>query len=707
MKRITAIALIVFFFPSLALHAQLPALQQKAIVLKRMIELKHYSPRPVDDNFSMAVFKKIIEEADPGRIFFTAAEFKKLQTFSTSLDDELQGKSWGFFDQFSAVYKKALMRADTLAGKTLQKPFDFSVNETIITSKEDNFNFAADNIALAALWSKRLKLQVMGRIYDATTADSAKKISFKDALISMEAATREKVKLAEKKIIKEILDFPDGYNAFVSEIYLNAIASCFDPHTSYFSPQEKEDFQAHLSTEAFSFGIGLDENENGQVVIDQLVPGGPAWKSGELHDGDELLSLQWEGKEAVDMTSASLEEVYDVLDQPSHDRLVFKFRKADGATVIVLLRKEKIENEENIVKGFMLKARLPDGQGEKKIGYILLPGFYTEWGNESGSGCANDVAKAIIRLKKENIDGLILDVRYNGGGSLGEALEMAGIFIDEGPLASEKNRDGKQITLKDPNRGTIYDGPMVLMVNGQSASASELLAAMLQDYNRAVIVGSDTYGKATAQRSFSLDTLSNKAEPVENKEMVKITFAKLYRLTGGSAQFSGVSPDVVLPDAFDALKYREKFSKYALTPDTGKRNSYYKPLPSLPVSELVRRSATRVIASNEFMEIKKFIEDEKKLQAVTMRTIPLKWDSFERWVKENEMDEGISNEEETPTKKFTVENHAGDKELFRNNAYAKEVNEVWLKNIAVDIYIEEAFSVLLDLINLHKTANQN
>ncbi len=700
MKKIVAVTFTVLFFSFGVLRAQLPALQRKAIILKRMIELKHYSPKPVDDSFSVAVFNSVIEEADPRRIFFTAPEFKQLQAFSSSLDDELQGKGWGFFDQFSVVYKNALMRADTLAGKTLQKPFDFSANETITSSKEDNFNFAADNTTLAARWSRRLKLQVMGRIYDAATADSAKKISFKDALVSMEAATREKVKEAEKKSIKKILDPPGGYDAFVSEIYLNAIASCFDPHTNYFSPQEKEDFQAELSTEAFSFGIELDENEKGQVLIDQLVPGGPAWKSGELHDGDELLSLQWEGKEAVDLTGASLEEVYEVLNQSSHDRMVFKFRKADGATVIVLLRKEKIENEENIVKGFMLK-------GEKKIGYILLPGFYTEWGNESGSGCANDVAKAIIRLKKENIDGLILDVRYNGGGSLGEALEMAGIFIDEGPLSSEKNKDGKQITMKDPNRGTIYDGPMALMINGQSASASELLAAMLQDYNRAVIVGSESYGKATAQRMFSLDTISNLAAPAENKEMLKITIAKLYRLTGGSAQFNGVSPDVILPDAFDALEFREKFSKYALTPDSGKRNSYYKPLPPLPVSELANKSATRVNASDAFREIKKFIEKGKKFYTATTKTIPLKWDSFEKWMKENETDEDILNDEDAPTKKFIVENHGGDKELFRNNPYAKEVNEVWLKNIAGDIYIEEAFSVLLDLINLQKPANQN
>ncbi|MGH2553565.1 MAG: carboxy terminal-processing peptidase [Chitinophagaceae bacterium] len=687
---------IIFLAFSFLNHAQLPPLQQKAIHMKRMIGLKHYSPRMVNDSFSWAVFKMMIEETDPRRIFFTAAEFRQLQSFSFSLDDELQGKGWGFIDQFSSVYKNALLRADTIAEKALKKPFDFSVNETITSSREDDFNFAADRPALESRWSRRLKFHIMNRIYEASSSDSIKKNSFKEALVSIEASTREKVKLGEKKNIKNVLNFAGGYDVFISSLYLNAIASCFDPHTNYFSPQGKEDFQAQLSTESFSFGIELEENDKGQVVIDKLVPGGPAWKSGELHEGDELLSLQWEGKEAVDMSGATMEDVYEVLDQSSHERMVFKFRKTDGATAIVLLRKEKIENDENIVKGFLLK-------GEKKIGYILLPGFYTEWGNESGSGCANDVAKAIIRLKKENIDGLILDVRYNGGGSVGEALEMAGIFIDEGPLSSEKNKDGKQITLKDPNRGTIYDGPLALMVNGQSASASELLAATLQDYNRAVIIGSDTYGKATAQRMFSIDTISTEAMPAENKEMVKITIAKLYRLSGGSAQFTGVLPDVILPDAFDALEFREKFSKYALTPDTGKKNNYYKPLPSIPVSELVKRSAARVVASEAFNEIKKFIEEGKKKYSAKTRTIPLKWDQFEIWMKENEKMERILNEDELPTKKFTVENHAGDKDSFRNNAYAREVNDVLLKNISGDIYIDEAFSVLLDLILLQKS----
>ena len=335
-----------------------------------------------------------------------------------------------------------------------------------------------------------------------------------------------------------------------------------------------------------------------------------------------------------------------------------------------------------------------------------MPGFYTEWENESGSSCANDVAKEIVKLKKENIDGLVLDVRFNGGGSVGEAMDMIGIFIEEGPVAGEKMREGKVIYLKDPNRGTIYDGPMVLMVNGQSASASEMLAASLQDYNRAVIVGSNTYGKATMQQMFMLDTFTKKPPKAGNeKDMVKITTGKLYRLNGGSAQLNGVKPDVELPDAFDAIDYREKFSPLALPSEPVAKNNYYKPLSSLPVSELAKRSATRINADKEFEKIRKFI-DIMKMRMAKTETIPLKWDAYEQWAKQNELEiDVMKGNMETTSKKFTVDNHTQDKIFLMNNQYGIEVNKGWLQNIAEDIYIQEAFSVLCDLINLQKPQN--
>ena len=664
--------------------------------------MKHYSPRPVDDSFSVAVFQSVLDNADPRHLYFTVADYQQLLSYNTKLDDEMQGNGWGFYDKFNELYKKAVTRADSIVNKLLQKPFDYSAAETItsLRRRSGGFTFSPDVAALTNKWSRYLKYLILDNVYDAVKDDSTKRITFKMGLISLEPGIREKIKKTELKTLKRILDYPAGYSALVTEIYLNSIAACFDPHTNYFSPQGKEEFQAELSTEAYLFGIVFVENEKGQIVIDKLTPGLAAWNSGEVHKGDELVSLAWEGKKVQDMTGATLEEVYGVLDQSLHDKLLFGFKKAEGTMSMVVLRKEKTVNEENIVKSFVLK-------GEKKIGYILLPSFYTEWENETGSSCANDVAKEILKLKKENIDGLILDVRYNGGGSVGEALEMSGIFIDEGPLAAEKQKNGKFITLKDPNRGTIYDGPLALMVNGQSASASELLAACLQDYNRAVIIGSNTYGKATGQVIFPMDTVTRKTMSGNEKgDIVKITVEKLYRVSGKTAQLHGVTPDVLIPDAFDGLEIGEKFEDNPLTADSVKRNNYYKPLPYLPVSELAHRSAARVIANPDFQIIKKIVEEERKAMQTQSRTVPLKAELFEKWAQQQEIDLKAMKGEGRPTNKFTAENHGQDKLLLKNNEYAKEINQGWLDNLADDIYIQEVFLVLTDLIDLQKNATK-
>ena len=664
-----------------------------------MIELNHLSPRPVDDSFSVAMFRSLLKIADRRRLLFTEAEYKSLLIYSTGLDDELQGKNWNFFELFESLYKRSLTRADSIINKLLQKPFDFSVNESVTTSNEETFNFATDIPALSNRWSRYLKYRALNQFFDMVSADSTGKTTMKTSISNSEVKVRDRIRVSESKALKKILDHPDGFSEHIFQLYLNAIASCFDPHTNYFSQEGKEEFKEALSTEALSFGLELQENEKGQIVINELKPGGPAWKSGDVNEGDELLSLQWEGKETVEMAGLSLEDAYEVLDQSVTDRLVLRSKKSDGSIKIVFLRKEKLENEENIVKGFVLK-------GEKKIGYILLPAFYTQWENETGSSCANDVAKEIVKLKRENIDALILDIRYNGGGSLGEAMEMAGIFIDEGPLMGQKQRDGKIIYLKDPNRGMIYNGPMALMVNGQSASASEILASTLQDYNRAVIVGSNTFGKATMQQMMALDTTIKKPGNISGaKDIVKITTGRLYRLNGETAQLNGVRPDIVLPDAFDGVDYREKFIPFALASDRVAKNGYYKPLATIPVGELVIKSSERVANNKEFEAIKNMVTAMKARRA-KIETIPLKQEGFEQWAKQREQEMNIIEAHTLSAGKFTVDNHGLDKALLTNNSgYAKEINNEWLHNIAEDIYIQETFSVLCDLIKLNQFKN--
>ncbi len=676
------------------LSGQPAPLQQKAVLVKRMIELNHFSPRPVDDSFSLSMFKTILNRADGRRLLFTDPEYKSLQAFSLQLDDELNNKGWAFYDLFSSLYQKAVKRADSIIAKVTAKPFDFTVNETVTSVNGNPFLFAADIPALAGRWSRNLKFKALDQLFDMAVEDTTAMVSLKTVITVSEVKVREQLKKTEIRNLKRITEHPTGVEGYITELYLDALAESFDPHTNYFSPQGKQEFQEQLSTEALSLGLDIDENEKGQITVDKLAPGGPAWKSGDLNKGDVILSILWEGKETKDMTGLGLQEAQEELDRSAEGKIIIRIRKTDGTIRTVMLRKEKIENEENVVKGFVL-------EGEKKIGYILLPGFYTEWENETGSSCANDVAKEIVKLKKENIEGLILDVRYNGGGSVGEAMDMIGIFVDEGPQAGIRTKEPKIVYLKDPNRGTIYSGPLVLLVNGQSASASEMLAAALQDYNRAVIAGSPTFGKATMQQMMALDTAMKKP-PMNDRgmDMVKITTGKLYRLNGESVQKNGVQPDVYLPDAFDAIEYREKFLPNVLSSEPVAKNSYYKPLPPLPVNELAAKSAIRLKDDDNFRDIRRIITLMIARRERT-ETISLKVDEFEKWARQNEKErEALQGTGLATATAFKVGNHNLDRALLANNEYARELNQQWLDDIGEDIYIREAFLVLCDLIKL-------
>lgn len=662
-----------------------PAAQQQAILLKRMIEKHHYAPRPVNDSFSATVFSAVVSALDPQHSLLLAEDYNRLAAHRYRLDDELQGGSWAFTDLATSLYRQGLKRKDSVINALLQKPLDLTADETITFTRDKNASYAATITELRNRWNKWLKLQLLYHAYSLQEAQTTR-TTLKDIIAKNETLLRQKLKKSSG-----LQTGTDDPSLVVKKNYLHAVSTAFDPHSLFFSPDEKAEFQAALSTEQASFGFVVDEKE-GKVVIGQLLPGGPAWKSGNLHRNDQVLQLRFGNKEPIDAGLLSAEEVEEAL-QTSEPLVTVKVKKANGLVEEVTLRSEKIEIEENSVKGYVIK-------GDKKIGYISLPDFYTTWAEESGSGCASDVAKAIVHLKKEGIDGLILDVRYNGGGSLEEALELAGIFIEEGPLLGVQDRNRKIGFLKDPNRGTIWDGPMVLLINGQSASASEMLAATLQDYNRAVIVGSTSYGKATMQAIYPMDSTTSDRMVTSSNGYVKITTGKLYRLNGGTAQQLGVVPDIHLPDPFDALEYKERFSPGALPPDSVKRNAYYKPLAALPVKELAVLSEKRVGTKPHFVAIEKGIKQYAEAINAKKQVIPLKPEAFEKWVAANEKAEReLSTTAESGNALFAVINHGGDGQRLQNNAYASELNSHIIKNLQVDIYIEEALQVLKDLIS--------
>ncbi|MEO6722936.1 MAG: S41 family peptidase, partial [Ferruginibacter sp.] len=448
----------------------------------------------------------------------------------------------------------------------------------------------------------------------------------------------------------------------------------------------KTDFDTQMSGLEFSTGFEMDENEKGEWVITYLVPGGPAWRNGELHKGDVLLKIKSGNKPELDLADASTEQLGRILESSSNEKITITVRTISGAQKVAVLSKEKITNEEGVVKSYILT-------GAKKIGYITLPGFYVKEGDEDNSnGCSNDVAKEVVKLKKDSIAGLILDLRFNGGGSLWEALELAGIFINEGSLTSTRDKAGKVHFLKDPNRGTIYDGPLLVMVNTMSASASELVAAVLQDYHRALIVGSTTYGKGSAQVVLPLDTTGNFSKTKKYDSYVKVTNSKFYRVDGSTNQWKGVIPDIELPDMYAMDKFKEKSSVSALQPDMSKA-AIYQPLPPIPFAPLKLSSNARVRSDSSFLAITKFTSWYHSIDGI--RIIPLQWPGYTTYYKRiTEMYSSIAGD--MKNKKITVTNNGLDLKVPLITDQSKATNDINIQRIQTDNYIAESYKIMQD-----------
>jgi len=670
------------------------SIEQKASdawLISRMVEKFHVEPRPLTKDMSAAIFDRMLDEFDGQHLIFTTADIRQLSAYRLTLDDEILNKRTGFLTLLSGLYRQRLMETDSMVDIIAAKPFTFSLHETL-TVTEDTSSPANGQAARTKIY-KLLKYSVGHTIAGDMLQNSAFTAKSRD---SLEILLRKKVTARLKRTIRRVLQSPMGIDNVVGAMYCEALATCYDPHTDYFPPDEKAAFESELGNKPLSFGLTLTEDENGNAVIGRLQAGGPAFQSGNLHAGDKILTVRWDDKEAIDVSGASLEETQRILADEGGTRLTMTVKKSDGTTRDVSLQKQKLatgEEDEDKVKGFILK-------GAQTVGYISLPAFYSDWEDSRGiNGCANDVAKEILKLKKENINGLILDLRYNGGGSMQEAIELAGIFIDNGPVAQIKTREAKVITLKDVNRGTVYDGPLLLLVNGSSASASEMLAGTLQDYHRAVIVGSPTYGKATAQVVLPMDTtidLNTYNGQAQASSYIKMTIEKLYRVTGNTAQRTGVQPDVTLPDPPDALAQRESDEKFALPATTIAANKYYQPLAPLPVAALQAVARKAMDSSSFFREASQHPLPAKK----PAQDLSLYLDDIIAVRKKEIAAEGAveadSSDKTTPA--FSITNPAYENQRLQADPEWRQMNEERKNDVLHDPYIIVAYQLVAPLM---------
>ena len=692
MKRINYLLLLL---PIAAVRAQpnTATVKQKAFVLKRFMELNHYQPLVWNDTSSAMLYNKWIDELDEEKLFFTQKDIALLEPYKTRLDDELLGKSTAGQDFFSLsvlLFERRLQKTDSIIKAALAKPADFS--------KVDNISwpyttFAASEPEIAQRWQKYLKWKTLNYIADYITDDEKTVAENIPAdFTKLELKAREKLKQGELAYIKSLLKTPKEFIADKSDSYLDAIAWCYDPHSSYMNIKLKKEFETMLSASEYSAGFDLEENDKGDLNISYLQPGGSAWRSGQLHTGDILIKVKVNGNEkrVEDLAEGELDRF---LTGSSQDDLEITVKTASGEMKTVKLSKEKVSDDGSVVKSYVLRSG-------KNVGYINLPGFYSreletirDENDIKYDGCANDVSKEIVKLKKDSIAGLILDLRNNGGGSMWEAMQLAGIFIDIGPVASVKDKEGKVHFLKDPNRGTIYDGPMMVLINGASASASEFTSAVLQDYNRALIVGGITYGKGTAQSVMPLDTSKT---PAGNNYMdfVKVTGQKFYRVNGSTVQWKGVIPDILLPDMYADDSFKEKANISALQPDNSKKGMY-QPLEMLPVQTLKVKCEQRIATDGYF----KAISDFGKWINVykSGRVIPLDWAGYATHYKKTmEMYKLVGEDEKHPSS-ITVSNNAFDRERINlSTNKSKEINEAYLDQLRNDHYVTEAYNIMID-----------
>ncbi len=536
----------------------------------------HYQPEKLDDAFSKRVFDLSLKRDDYRKTFLLASDVESLRHYQNDIDDEIKNSRSDFFDLSTKLMAQRVKEMQALYREILAKPFDFTTQETFQTDPE-KAAFPVDKAAQRDLWRKMLKYETLSRVSEMMDAQEKAKTAKPSAATAAPAAANAAAPTApepvrtpaqmEAEARKRVLKFYDDQFADLADVdangrlsdYANVIANTYDPHTDYFAPKAKDEFDYQLTGRFEGIGAQLREKD-GLIYIEDILPGSASARQGELKKGDAILRVAQGAAEPVSIEGWRITKAVTLIKGKKGSEVRLTVRKPDGTTKIVPIIRDVVINEETYARSAAISDK------SQKIGYLQLSTFYADFNNDGGRSSAEDVKKELAKLSQEGVKGVIMDLRYNGGGSLNDAVDMAGLFIDSGPVVQVRDGRGRTQVLEDKDPRVQYSGPLVILVNKYSASASEILAAAMQDYKRAVIVGSaSTYGKGTVQRIVDLDeSLPNELNSLKPFGSLKFTTSKFYRVNGGSTQFKGVVPDIILPDMYSYLEEGEKGSDYPL-----------------------------------------------------------------------------------------------------------------------------------------------
>jgi carboxyl-terminal processing protease len=638
---------------------------------------------------SAEVAQLFIENLDESGYFLLAGDVNKLREAGTSLLEDLSAGKEDYVNLASAIYLNALKRTDSVLSALSKKTLNFSENDTAYFfpyNSNAQYKYSAD----ISRHAKRIEKYVKVRCYErALNTEENERLNEKE--FNTKAGGFSKTVTGNfQALVRDLIDLAV---ATTGATLLNAIALRYDPHSNYFTREQNKEFSKALSSRVETFGFYVDEDDDGNIIISHIEPGGSAWLSNQVNEGDFLQSLK-AGNTRLAAGVNSLAEIEALLESTEEKNVLLTVKKANGQVKAVKLLRQKIASEDNSVKGYLLQ------NGALKVGYISLPSFYTDMENMTLPGCANDVAKEILKLEKDSISGLIIDLRNNGGGSMLEAMNLAGIFIDEGPLFIYRERNKKPTLVKDINRGSIFRKPIVVMINESSASASELFSNIVKDYNLGLVVGQTSYGKGTAQTVWPLDTslLNNKRMAELNRDYIKITHAKFYRLNGSTHQGTGVVPDIFLPKLPSYAYFKESKEKFFIKPDSIVKKVIFNPNPPVNVAAFRKKSEQRINASPEF---KRFTQSADSLTRFlnASEKVPLKFSEYTRHKAYSEkLFSAFENACKVEAPRFKCANNTFDEKLSSYNAMVKEFNVRIIQTIENDIQINETFSILTDLI---------
>ena len=667
-----------------------------------VLERGHYDAKTIDDGFSKEVYKDYLSAVDPLKRFFYKEDVETFAVYEDKIDDQIKGKDLTFFN---LTHDKLLERMKEVRGiykEILAEPFDFSEDEDINTNYED-IDYVNSRGELKERWRKQLKFSTLGNYYD-SKEDQEKQLE-KDPNFKMKSDVELEKEAREATLtsMEEYFDFSEELERKdYFAVYINAIVEEFDPHTFYFAPQDKDRFDIAMSGKLEGIGARLQKKSD-NITIMEVISGGPAWLSDKLSEGDIILKVKQEDEAAaVSIVGMRLDDAVKLIKGPKDSKVTLTVKKkVMGNIEDITITRDVVELEETYAKSALVK------KNGREFGLINLPKFYFDMENYADRNAASDVKKEIIRLKKEGMEGLVLDLRNNGGGSLKTVVDIAGLFIEKGPIVQVKSKEAGQEILEDQDPSILWDGPLVILVNELSASASEILAAAMQDYKRAIIIGSkQTYGKGTVQNVIDLNQTVRSNE-YGDLGALKLTTQKFYRVNGGSTQLEGVKSDVVVPDRYSFIDIGEKDYENPLPWDQIKAAKYKIWDGYIDFAEAIKNSNQRMSNNSQLnliAENAKWVKEQRDEEIY-----PLNYEAYENQRLLSQEDAKRFDAIDKYTSNLTYKSLPYEIELSATDTTLREKRDRWHESLTGDVYVEEAINVLEDIkinnIKRSKVAN--